>query len=102
MNPVTVAAVVVTFTLCAVAAYVLLIAQARRYEARYEPQLEALRNSAGQARARQEEAEALVRHLLNPESTALAEWELHEFDEIVDDLSVDMGLEIFGDEGGAA
>lgn len=97
MNPVTVAAAVVTFTLCCVAAYVLLIRQARSYEI----QLEALRNSVWREASARQEAEALIREMAG-DSTALDEWEQDQFHGITGQLQVDMGLEILGDEGGAA
>lgn len=96
MSPVTVAAVFITATLCAVAAYVLLLRQERRHDA-YAADLRYLLSRAA---ARRDDAEGRLREMAG-ESTALDEWEQDQFDGITRRFRADVGLEILGgDEGG--
>ena len=82
MNPVTVAAVVVTFVACCVASYVLLQVQAGRYET----QKADLRWLLNRAAARRDEAEAQLREMAGED-----EWEQREFWVIAAELGSDEG-----------
>ena len=86
----------------AVAGFVLHVLDVKRTERRYEIQMEALRGRAWRETGRRHLAEARVWELLGEGGTALDDWEQEQFDGITERLRVDVGPEIFGDEGGAA
>ena len=82
MNPVTVAAVVIAVTICAVAAYVLWTWQDRKRQAEKAD----LRWLLNRAAARRDEAEAQLREMAGED-----EWEQREFWVIAAELGSDEG-----------